>query len=134
MNPGHRIGLSRRKEILLAARDRTPVDTPVPCERAHARPCLDRPRPVDYDVAALADPDIDTIGALARLQVEARRRGRSLCLQHASPRLRQLIALAGLSAVLPCREGLLVEAEGQAEEREEARGIEEEGDPGDPTR
>ncbi len=134
MNPGQEVGLSRRKEIPLAPRDSTPVDTLAPRERAHALPPRGRPHTVDYDVAALVDPDIDTVGALARLQLAARRLGRSIRLRHASRELQELLSFAGLSDVLPCRTELLVEAEGQAEEREETRGVEEEGDPGDPTR
>ncbi len=134
MSPGHQIGLSRRKEIALAARDRTPVDTPAPCGRGNTLPPFDLHRMVDYDVAALVDPDIDTIGALARLQVEARRRGRPLCLKHASAELRELIALAGLSGTLPCREALLLKVQRQPEERKEARGVQEERDPADATR
>ncbi len=92
-----------------------------------------RGRPIFFDVSALTEPDIDTIDALARLQIEAWRRGRSLCFQGASQEVRELIALAGLSHILPCRDALLVGAEWQSEERKEPSGVQEEGDPADPS-
>ncbi|MBA2275936.1 MAG: STAS domain-containing protein [Chloroflexi bacterium] len=58
----------------------------------------------DYDAAALADPDLGTIDALARLQLIARRHGQQLRLCRASADLQALIALLGLSDTLPCRE------------------------------
>ena len=63
--------------------------------------------------------------------MEARRRGRSLCFQGASQEMRELIELAGVSDILPCRLGLVLEAEGQPEEREEAGSVKEEGDAAD---
>ncbi len=90
--------------------------------------------PIPCDVGGVTEPDMGTVDALARLQLAARRLGCSIRLRHASRELQELLSLAGLSDVLPCRTELVVEAEGQAEEREETRGVEEEGDPGDPTR
>ncbi len=83
------------------------------------------------DVAALADPDAGTVDALARLQLAARRFGRHLLLHHACGRLQELLALLGLDDVLPCSAGLPLESGRQAEEREQPRGIEVEGDAGD---
>ena len=77
------------------------------------------------DVSGLAS-DVITIGALARFQLEARRRGQRLHLRDASDELRQLIDFVGLTDVLgvePCRE---------AEQREEARRVEEERELDDP--
>ena len=71
-------------------------------------------------------PDAAAIDALARLQLNARRLGLELRLRHASSALRELIAFAGLDEVLR------VEAEGQAEEREERRRVEEERELDDP--
>ena len=83
----------------------------------------------------LTDPDCRTVEALARLQLAARRGGRQLVLHGPCPELRELVELCGLSEVLPCADaaaGSGVEAVGQAEEREPARRVEEERDPGDP--
>ena len=44
--------------------------------------------------------DLTTVDALARLQLEAVRRGAEVRLQHASPPLIALIAFAGLAEVL----------------------------------
>jgi hypothetical protein len=49
--------------------------------------------------------------------------------RNAPPGLRELLLLVGLGQVVR----LWVEASGQAEEREVALGVEEEGDPADPT-
>jgi STAS domain len=82
------------------------------------------------DVLALSDPGLRAIDRLARLQLEARRRGGRIALTNASPELADLLDLAGLNSVLPCLKSvqLVVEVGGQAEQREESRGVEEEGD------
>jgi hypothetical protein len=46
------------------------------------------------------EPDAVTVDALARLQVAARRRGRSIVLERASPALLELVQLMGLEEVL----------------------------------
>jgi hypothetical protein len=84
------------------------------------------PRPLVCDLSALDDADLETIDLLARLQLTARRHGRTLRLLDAQPALRELVALAGLCLVLP------VEAGWQAEEREHTVGVEEERQLGDP--
>ena len=66
-----------------------------------------------------------TVDALARLQLAARRRGLELRVRSAPGELRELIELAGLTAVLG------VEPRREAEEREERLGVEEEGELGD---
>jgi ABC-type transporter Mla MlaB component len=83
------------------------------------------------DVGAVAYPDAGTVEALARMQLTARRLGGRMMLRNACGKLRDLLTLSGLSDVLPCDE-LRLETRGHAEEREPARGIEEEGDPADP--
>jgi anti-anti-sigma regulatory factor len=60
------------------------------------------------------------VDLLARLQLEARRRGLELRLRHVAPAVRELIALAGLE------DALRLEPLGKSEEREEERGVEEE--------
>jgi hypothetical protein len=77
------------------------------------------------DVGAVA-PEASAVDALARLQLNAQRLGLELRLLHASNELQELIAFAGLDQVLR------VEAEGQTEEREERRGVEEERELDDP--
>lgn len=65
------------------------------------------------------------VNVLARLQLEARRRGVDLRLRAVAPALRELIALAGLE------EALRVEPGRQPEQREERGGVEEERELGD---
>jgi anti-anti-sigma regulatory factor len=71
------------------------------------------------DVSALA-PDAGTIDALARLQLQARRQGLEIRLTEVPGELRELLGLCGLGDVLS------LEVVGQAEQREERRGVEEE--------
>jgi hypothetical protein len=85
-------------------------------------------------VSWLADPDCRTVEALARLQLAARRGGRRIVLHGSCRELRELVELCGLSEVLPCAEAATtsgVEPIRQAEQREPARRVEEERDPGD---
>ena len=89
-------------------------------------------RVVVCDVGIIADPDLATLDALARLALDARRAGCRIRLSQACPDLRNLLALAGLAEILPCVAESVVEVSGQAEEREEVRRIEEERDPTDP--
>jgi anti-anti-sigma regulatory factor len=84
------------------------------------------PRTIVCDLSALGGADAETIDLLARLQFAARRHGRTLRLLHASPALQDLIAFVGLDAVL------CVEPGREAEEGEDALGVEEEGQLGDP--
>jgi hypothetical protein len=69
---------------------------------------------------------VRTVGALARLQLEARRLGLELRVVHASAELSELVAFVGLDGVL------LVEPRRQAEQREETLGVEEERELDDP--
>ena len=82
------------------------------------------------DVSALA-ADLVAIEALARLGLAARRRGCRLRLHNPSRRLKELVALCGLSDVLPS-ESLARGPWRQAEEREQPRGVEERVDRHDP--
>jgi hypothetical protein len=84
------------------------------------------------DVAGVVDPDAVTIDTLARLQLVAGRCGCRVRLRHACGPLRALLALTGLSDVLPLASDLPLEAGGQAEQREPAVGVEKEADPADP--
>ncbi|MFY1693116.1 STAS domain-containing protein [Plantactinospora sp. WMMB782] len=53
------------------------------------------------DVSRVAEPSAVTVDALARLRLTARRLGVDLRLRAAPVRLRQLLALTGLAAVIP---------------------------------
>ena len=79
------------------------------------------------------DPDAVTVDALARLQLAARRVGCRVRLRHAPDGLQELLAFVGLDGVVPrCR--LRLQPGGQAEEREQLLGAEEERELDDPTR
>jgi hypothetical protein len=99
---------------------------------------MDDPRWLLCDVSALTDPGLGDLGALARLQLTARRSGRELRLVGAGERLRELIALAGLADELPllARPGLLqpglLQPWGQPEQGEQCLGVEEAVQPDDP--
>jgi ABC-type transporter Mla MlaB component len=84
------------------------------------------------DLAGLADADMATVDALARLALRARRIGCAVSLRDPSTELLELVGFAGLGEVLPCAPGSGVEVVGQSKEREEALGVEEERDAGDP--
>ena len=83
------------------------------------------------DVAALGEPDATTLEALARLQLTARQVGRRLCFRGARRELREVVELSGLDSVLLCGVPSAAEVGGQAEQGEQASGIEEERDPDD---
>lgn len=108
-------------------------DIPALCERVRVLLEGCDADPVLCDVGALDDPDAVTVDALARLQLTARRVGRQVRLRDACGELQDLLAFVGLGEALPLGEPLGLEPRGQAEEREQAHGVEEEADPGDPT-
>ena len=83
------------------------------------------------DLARLVDADMATVDALARLALRARRMGCAVTLRDPSTELLELVGLAGLGEVLPCAPVSGLEVIGQAEEREEPLGVEEERDAGD---
>jgi hypothetical protein len=96
------------------------------CARAAAL-CVDHgTEPLECDVGGVTAPDLGTVNALARVELTVRRRGGSVRLIGASVELLDLLAFCGL----PFR--LALEADRLAEEREEARRVEEERDPRDP--
>ena len=80
---------------------------------------------VDCDVGHLRRADLATVNALARAQLNARRFGTTLRLLNATPELHDLIVFAGLGDVLFGRD------EWEAEEREQALGVEEGGEADD---
>jgi anti-anti-sigma regulatory factor len=85
---------------------------------------------VVVDVSALAEPDPAILDALVRLQLAAQRRGATIRLENACPVLVDLLALAGLSDVLPVLRASGVEMNRQTEQREKAL-VDEEVEPGD---
>ncbi|HEX2221730.1 MAG TPA: STAS domain-containing protein [Candidatus Limnocylindria bacterium] len=109
-----------------------PADLVRLCDGLRALLERSRARTVECDVGAVTNPDLATIDALARLQLTARRSGGRIRLRDASVELRELLELLGLRDALPCARASRLEARGQAEEREELRGVEEEGDAADP--
>jgi len=78
-----------------------------------------RPGPIVVDASLLA-PTGATIDRLARRQLAARRAGRHVLLRNPSPALWRLIGFVGLDEVLR------VEPRGQAEQRKQLPGAEEE--------
>lgn len=108
------------------------ADIPGLCERARHEMEGGASDRLVCDVGAIVEPDAVTVDALARLQLTARRLGREVRLEHASPELRRLLAFMGLSNTVPLSEQSGLEARRQAEEREERRRVEEERDPADP--
>lgn len=118
---------NRRKERavdLVISNPITPRDVPELCERVHL--LVSPGRAIECDVAALVDPDIGTVDALARVLLTVKRLGGALTLRGTSARLEELLTLTGLEEVL-----LRLEAVGEPEQREEPLGVEEEADAGD---
>ena len=75
---------------------------------------------VVVDASALTEPDPVILDALVRLQLAAQRLGTSIRLQNPCPELIDLLALVGLSDVLPVDcDGSGVEMDRQVEHREE---------------
>jgi hypothetical protein len=70
--------------------------------------------------------ELELVDALARLQLAARRRGLRLQLRVVPAELAELLELCGLGELLGLESGR------QPEHREEAGGVQEEGDAGDP--
>ena len=69
---------------------------------------------------------LGTVDSLARLKLAARRSGADFRLRHVPRELEELITFVGLA------EALGLEPRGQAEEREQRVGVEEERELGDP--
>lgn len=108
-----------------------PGEIPSLCDRV--RTLIDR---VDEgrivcDVAAVTDPDACTVDALARMQLVALALGGRIVLRAPGKDLSALLELVGLTRALPEVDGSGLETVGQTEQREQVRGVEEEGDAGD---
>jgi hypothetical protein len=107
------------------------ADLPALCDRLRTALVDGDAEVVVCDVGGLTVADAATIEGLARLQLTARRLGREIRLRNASDELHGLLALVGLCGVVGVCPDLRVEGEGQAEQREHPRRVEEEGDPAD---
>ena len=84
---------------------------------------------VVLDLAAIGVADVVTIESLARLELTVRRAGGWIRFRRAGRELHELVSMMGLADILRFDTGSGVEARGEAEEREEGRGVEEERDP-----
>ena len=84
------------------------------------------------DVGGLSETGLGTVALLARLQLTARRLGGRVRVRNASAELHDVLWLAGLCGVVGACAPLPLEALGQAEQREEPGGVEEERDAADP--
>ena len=91
---------------------------------------MDVPEPIVVDLRALTASDPVVLDALVRLQLAARRLGTSIRLENACSELVDLLALVGLSDVLPLVCGSGVEVDRQVEQREEVL-VDEEVEAGD---
>jgi hypothetical protein len=100
------------------------ADVVAACARLRALAAGEAVEHVACDVSALA-AELAAVDALARLGLVARRLGCPLRVRRASPELRDLVALCGLT------ERLGVECERQPEQREEPLGVQERVDAGD---
>ena len=83
---------------------------------------------IDCDLAGLDRADLAVVNLVARLLLAARRGECALRIANPPDGLRELMALSGLDRLPHLR----VEMVRQPEEREEALGVQEEGDPADP--
>jgi hypothetical protein len=109
----------------MALRAVTRADVTAACERLHA---LARGGDLEVacDVGELA-AELAAVDALARLSLVARRLGCPLKLRRASPELRDLVELCGLSDAL----GVVGRNGREPEQREETLDVEERVDPDD---
>lgn len=102
------------------------------CERLRALLEDGGPTVVVCDVTGVDRPDAATLETLARLQLTARRFGSRLVLSCSGPQVERLLVLAGLTGLFTiCPQAL--QAGRQPEQGEQALGVEEEAEPGDPS-
>ena len=123
---GMDLGARRGRPCLVLPAPVRRIDVPDLCNRARDLMTGRLDETLECDVAGVGNPDLRTVEALARVGLVANRMGSGIRLRSASVELLDLLAFCGLPLEL------VVEAEREAEEREEARRVEEERDPGDP--
>ncbi|MFK4067292.1 STAS domain-containing protein [Streptomyces sp. NPDC029674] len=107
-----------------------PGDIPGLCERVAAArhgPGGGGAGDVVCDVGAVTTADLTTVDAIARLHLAARRAGSRIRLRNPTPGLLALIGLVGLVELC----GLVVEMEGNSEQREPPLGVQEAVEAGD---
>ena len=121
---GTDLGASHGRARLTLPSPIRPGDVSALCDRAHALIREALAAELECDVTGLAKPDLQTVEALARVELTARRLGSDIRLRGPSVELLELLALCGLPVEVA------LEGEGEAEHREEARRVEEESDPG----
>jgi hypothetical protein len=112
---------------LMALRAVSRADVKAACARLHALAGGASLDAIDCDVSGLA-AEVAAVDALARLALVARRLGCPLKVRRASPELRDLVELCGLSDAL----GVVGRNGRQPEEGEEPVDVEERVDPDDP--
>jgi anti-anti-sigma regulatory factor len=114
--------------VLLVGPDVARSDVVLHSDRLAALIRDHRPDVVICDVSSVTQPTAAAVEVLARLCLVARQLDCELRIYGAGGRLRELVALTGLSAAL----GLAGTGEGQTEQREEALDVEEVADGLDP--
>jgi anti-anti-sigma regulatory factor len=118
--------------VLIVGGELSRADIRQLCDRARASMDGTGADLVVCDVGAAEDANAVTVDALARLQLIARRSGRRICIANASPALRDLMELMGLTDALPLSTELSLQPQGEAEAREHGCGVQEEIEPHDP--
>lgn len=83
------------------------------------------------EIGDVGEPDLETVEALARVRLAARRVGCRMRLHDPSPELCELLALVGLGEVVASNATSVHETRRQAEGGEEPSRVEEERDPAD---
>ena len=114
--------------LLVIASPIAGTDVPQLCERLTAVLATSDAQTIVCDVGGLP-ANTQTIDALARLQLSARRHHRRIRLRRATPELVALLEFVGLADVLP---HLLSQRHRHPEQREHPRRVEERVDRGDP--
>ena len=91
-----------RRGVVLAVHGRI-TDETVPQWCARVADLLADPEvdAITCDLSGVVRPDVTALDALARMQLTARRLGRTIRLRHASTEMCALLSLAGLTDVLP---------------------------------
>ncbi len=107
-------------------------EIPALCARLHALLESGAAETIVCDVGRLARVDLTAVDGLARLRLVARRGGRRFWVRNASAELQMLLAFLGLSEAVPLEPTSALEPHWQPEEREQPRGVEEEGDSPEP--
>jgi ABC-type transporter Mla MlaB component len=124
---------ARRPLVLVMSGPVERGDVPGICARVRRVLADADPSSVLCDVGRFLRPDAVVVELLMGLQLVAGRFGYRIRLRGAGGELRDLLDLMGLSDVVQLEADLVLEPQRQAEQREQARGVQEEADSGDPT-